>query len=92
MFIARVRSELLRENLSLNFFFLFGRNLVPPWDGKGSSTTPTWTVLSGSTKACASRGQLLCDITDMGVPVATELLDTISPQYVGDSKLFCASR
>lgn len=28
--------------------------------------------------------QLLCDITDMGVPVATELLDTISPQYIGD--------
>lgn len=28
--------------------------------------------------------QLLCDITHMGVPVAVELLDTISPQYVSD--------
>ncbi|KAK0211387.1 hypothetical protein DFS33DRAFT_1496070 [Desarmillaria ectypa] len=28
--------------------------------------------------------QLLCDITNMGVPVATELLDTISLQYIGD--------
>jgi len=28
--------------------------------------------------------QLLCDLTDMGVPVASELLDTISPQYISD--------
>ncbi|KAG5640634.1 hypothetical protein DXG03_007712, partial [Asterophora parasitica] len=28
--------------------------------------------------------QLLCDITDLGIPVGSELLDTISPQYVGD--------
>ncbi|PVG00086.1 putative phospho-2-dehydro-3-deoxyheptonate aldolase, tyrosine-inhibited [Serendipita vermifera] len=28
--------------------------------------------------------QLLCDITDLGVPVAGELLDTISPQYISD--------
>jgi len=28
--------------------------------------------------------QLLCDITDLGIPVGCELLDTISPQYVAD--------
>lgn len=28
--------------------------------------------------------KLLCDLTDSGVPCAVELLDTISPQYVGD--------
>ncbi|KAF9477469.1 3-deoxy-7-phosphoheptulonate synthase [Pholiota conissans] len=28
--------------------------------------------------------QLLCDLTDMGVPVGSELLDTISPQYIAD--------
>ncbi|KAF7317951.1 Phospho-2-dehydro-3-deoxyheptonate aldolase [Mycena kentingensis (nom. inval.)] len=28
--------------------------------------------------------QLLCDITDLGVPVGSELLDTISPQYLAD--------
>ncbi|KIJ53212.1 hypothetical protein M422DRAFT_155409 [Sphaerobolus stellatus SS14] len=28
--------------------------------------------------------QLLCDLTDLGVPVCLELLDTISPQYLGD--------
>ncbi|PYH89480.1 phospho-2-dehydro-3-deoxyheptonate aldolase [Aspergillus ellipticus CBS 707.79] len=28
--------------------------------------------------------KLLCDITDMGVPVACEMLDTISPQYTAD--------
>ncbi|KAG8835270.1 hypothetical protein FRC17_004577 [Serendipita sp. 399] len=28
--------------------------------------------------------QLLCDITQLGVPVAVELLDTISPQYFSD--------
>jgi 3-deoxy-7-phosphoheptulonate synthase len=28
--------------------------------------------------------QLLCDITHLGVPVGSELLDTISPQYIAD--------
>ncbi|KAL7749306.1 3-deoxy-7-phosphoheptulonate synthase [Sorochytrium milnesiophthora] len=28
--------------------------------------------------------RLLCDLTDSGVPTAVELLDTISPQYLGD--------
>ncbi|KAJ7073288.1 hypothetical protein B0H15DRAFT_964057 [Mycena belliarum] len=28
--------------------------------------------------------QLLCDITDSGVPVGSELLDTISPQFLAD--------
>ncbi|PCH43068.1 3-deoxy-7-phosphoheptulonate synthase [Wolfiporia cocos MD-104 SS10] len=28
--------------------------------------------------------QLLCDLTDSGVPVGSELLDTISPQYISD--------
>jgi 3-deoxy-7-phosphoheptulonate synthase len=28
--------------------------------------------------------QLLCDLTNIGVPVGSELLDTISPQYIAD--------
>ncbi|KZV62268.1 3-deoxy-7-phosphoheptulonate synthase [Peniophora sp. CONT] len=28
--------------------------------------------------------QLLCDLTELGVPVGSELLDTISPQYLAD--------
>ncbi|KAL6070269.1 Phospho-2-dehydro-3-deoxyheptonate aldolase [Balamuthia mandrillaris] len=28
--------------------------------------------------------KLLCDLNDMGVPAASEFLDTISPQYIGD--------
>ncbi|KAI0043690.1 3-deoxy-7-phosphoheptulonate synthase [Auriscalpium vulgare] len=28
--------------------------------------------------------QLLCDLTHLGVPVGSELLDTISPQYIND--------
>ncbi|KAH9948454.1 hypothetical protein B0H21DRAFT_733369 [Amylocystis lapponica] len=28
--------------------------------------------------------QLLCDLTHLGVPVGSELLDTISPQYIAD--------
>ncbi|TFK24897.1 3-deoxy-7-phosphoheptulonate synthase [Coprinopsis marcescibilis] len=28
--------------------------------------------------------QLLCDLTDLGVPVGSELLDTISPQFIAD--------
>jgi hypothetical protein len=31
--------------------------------------------------------QLLCDLTDMGVPIGSELLDTISPQYLADREL-----
>lgn len=30
--------------------------------------------------------QLLCDLNDMGVPVGSELLDTISPQYLAVSR------
>lgn len=29
--------------------------------------------------------KLLCDITDLGLPVGGELLDTISPQFIGDT-------
>ncbi|KAG5646148.1 hypothetical protein DXG03_004201 [Asterophora parasitica] len=28
--------------------------------------------------------QLLCDLTDLGIPVGSELLDTISPQFIAD--------
>ncbi|TFK37676.1 3-deoxy-7-phosphoheptulonate synthase [Crucibulum laeve] len=28
--------------------------------------------------------QLLCDLTNLGIPVGSELLDTISPQYIAD--------
>ena len=28
--------------------------------------------------------QLLCDLTEMGMPVGCELLDTITPQCLGD--------
>ncbi|XP_006455781.1 3-deoxy-7-phosphoheptulonate synthase [Agaricus bisporus var. bisporus H97] len=28
--------------------------------------------------------QLLCDLTDLGLPVGSELLDTISPQFISD--------
>ena len=28
--------------------------------------------------------QLLCDLTNLGVPVGSELLDTISPQFISD--------
>ncbi|EJD04911.1 3-deoxy-7-phosphoheptulonate synthase [Fomitiporia mediterranea MF3/22] len=28
--------------------------------------------------------QLLCSLTDLGIPVGSELLDTISPQYIAD--------
>lgn len=28
--------------------------------------------------------QLLCDLTHLGIPVGSELLDTISPQYIAD--------
>lgn len=35
-------------------------------------------------KGLRTARKLLCDLTDMGVPVGSELLDTISPQYIAD--------
>ncbi|KAJ3783780.1 3-deoxy-7-phosphoheptulonate synthase [Lentinula aff. detonsa] len=35
-------------------------------------------------KGLRAARQLLCDLTDLGVPVGSELLDTISPQYIAD--------
>ena len=32
--------------------------------------------------------QLYCDLTSMGIPVGSELLDTISPQYISDCRTF----
>lgn len=36
--------------------------------------------------------QLLCDLTDLGIPVGSELLDTISPQYIADCKSMTVPR
>lgn len=33
-------------------------------------------------KGLRTARQLLCDLTDLGVPVGLELLDTISPQFL----------
>ncbi|KAK2466607.1 hypothetical protein APHAL10511_000865 [Amanita phalloides] len=35
-------------------------------------------------KGLRTARQLLCDLTDLGVPVGSELLDTISPQFISD--------
>jgi 3-deoxy-7-phosphoheptulonate synthase len=35
-------------------------------------------------KGLRTARQLLCDLTDLGVPVGSELLDTISPQFIAD--------
>ncbi|THU97877.1 3-deoxy-7-phosphoheptulonate synthase [Dendrothele bispora CBS 962.96] len=35
-------------------------------------------------KGLRTARKLLCDLTDLGVPVGSELLDTISPQYIAD--------
>ncbi|GLB44113.1 putative stereospecific condensation of phosphoenolpyruvate (PEP) and D-erythrose-4-phosphate (E4P) giving rise to 3-deoxy-D-arabino-heptulosonate-7-phosphate (DAHP) [Lyophyllum shimeji] len=50
-------------------------------------TSPHLINIDGSFKI--NRGlriarQLLCDLTDLGIPVGSELLDTISPQYIAD--------
>ncbi|KAF9074538.1 hypothetical protein BDP27DRAFT_1390649 [Rhodocollybia butyracea] len=44
----------------------------------------TLTALSKLNKGLRTARQLLCDLTDLGVPVGSELLDTISPQYISD--------
>lgn len=35
-------------------------------------------------KGLRTARKLLCDLTDLGVPVGSELLDTISPQFISD--------
>jgi 3-deoxy-7-phosphoheptulonate synthase len=37
-------------------------------------------------KGLRSARKLLCDLTDLGVPVGSELLDTISPQFIADCR------
>ena len=45
--------------------------------------TRAWTAASASTKACAAR-ELLLDVSGLGLPIATEFLDLLSPQYIAD--------
>ena len=44
--------------------------------------TRAWTAASASTKACAR--ELLLDVSGLGLPIATEFLDLLSPQYIAD--------
>ncbi|KAF9238386.1 3-deoxy-7-phosphoheptulonate synthase [Melanogaster broomeanus] len=71
---------------------------IPDWDNllivmRAYLTTVGWKGLindpdiDGSfhiNKGLRTARQLLCDLTDLGVPVGSELLDTISPQYIAD--------
>jgi 3-deoxy-D-arabino-heptulosonate 7-phosphate (DAHP) synthase len=45
---------------------------------------PTSMTRSTSRKACTWRVSLLCDIVALGLPVSTEALDPITPQYLQD--------
>ena len=56
---------------------------APPWAGRATSMTRAWTAASASTKACAAR-ELLLDVSGLGLPIATEFLDLLSPQYIAD--------
>ncbi|KAG1851883.1 3-deoxy-7-phosphoheptulonate synthase [Suillus subalutaceus] len=74
------------------------RSKMPSWDNllivmRAYLTTVGWKGLindpdiDGSykiNKGLRVARQLLCDLTDIGVPVGSELLDTISPQYIAD--------
>ena len=46
--------------------------------------TRAWTAASASTKACARARELLLDVSGLGLPIATEFLDLLSPQYIAD--------
>ncbi|KAG1803182.1 uncharacterized protein BJ212DRAFT_1396573 [Suillus subaureus] len=74
------------------------KSKMPSWDNllivmRAYLTTVGWKGLindpdiDGSfkiNKGLRVARQLLCDLTDIGVPVGSELLDTISPQYIAD--------
>ncbi|KAN0079981.1 hypothetical protein V8E55_009547 [Tylopilus felleus] len=74
------------------------KDKIPTWDNliiimRSYLTTVGWKGLindpdiDGSfqiNKGLRKARQLLCDLTDLGVPVGSELLDTISPQYLAD--------
>ena len=56
---------------------------APPWAGRATSMTRAWTAASASTKAARAR-ELLLDVSGLGLPIATEFLDLLSPQYIAD--------
>ncbi len=76
-------------SLSGNFF----PDISPSLLSKKPRTTVGWKglindpAIDGSfqiNKGLRLARQLLCDLTNLGVPVGSELLDTISPQYLND--------
>ncbi|KAG6370715.1 3-deoxy-7-phosphoheptulonate synthase [Boletus reticuloceps] len=74
------------------------KSKIPTWENllivmRAYLTTVGWKGLindpdiDGSfqiNKGLRTARQLLCDLTNLGVPVGSELLDTISPQYIAD--------
>ena len=82
---------LFQRGNSHHFIFLLRANSNP--ELQKPRTTVGWKGLindpdiDGSfkiNKGLRLARQLLCDLTALGVPVGSELLDTISPQYIAD--------
>jgi len=78
-------------------FFPSSRSSANTFNSEKPRTTVGWKGLindpdiDGSfkiNKGLRIARQLLCDLTDLGVPVGSELLDTISPQYIADCEWF----
>lgn len=56
--------------------------------GKGLINDPEINNTFKINKGLRIGRQLLCDLTHLGVPVGSELLDTISPQYIAVCSFF----
>ena len=57
---------------------------APRWAGRATSTTRTSTAASRSTRGLERARQLLLDVLEIGLPVGTEFLDLLSPQFISD--------
>ena len=80
--LLRAAADQHRQDLLIVMRVYFEKP-APPWAGRATSMTRAWTAASASTKACAAR-ELLLDVSGLGLPIATEFLDLLSPQYIAD--------
>ncbi|KAG8857845.1 hypothetical protein FRB96_005564 [Tulasnella sp. 330] len=80
----------MRTYLFVDIFDMRNQDIVadlPLVSGKETANDSRDPEIDGSfkiNKGLRLARQLLCDITDLGLPVGAELLDTISPQYFAD--------
>lgn len=80
--LARINRELSDQLLLVMRVYFEKPRTTVGW--KGLINDPDLNGTHQISKGLGVARQLFCSITDLGLPVATEMLDTITPQYFAD--------